>query len=114
MNNIIKILKQVIAEVNNSLKKTKQDLTPEQQARIRENIGILLSDWSDNNEESASYIQNRPFYEDESGQVHTLDDKFIPASIARISDLANIITDKDAEELLSELQTRAEGEYNNE
>lgn len=40
----------------------KQDLTAEQQATARENIGVATPDWEQNDEDQPDYIKNRPFY----------------------------------------------------
>lgn len=41
----------------------KQDLTAEQQATARENIGVATPDWEQSDEGQPDYIKNRPFYE---------------------------------------------------
>ena len=53
---------------------TAQELTDEQKATARENIGIATPDWDENNETAAGYIKNRPFYE---GVIETLLDPTI-------------------------------------
>lgn len=52
----------------------KQDLTAEQQATARENIGVATPDWDQNDATAADYIKNRPFYE---GVIETLLDPTI-------------------------------------
>lgn len=52
----------------------KQELTAEQQATARENIGVATPDWEQNDETAADYIKNRPFYE---GVIETLLDPTI-------------------------------------
>lgn len=47
----------------------KQELTDEQKATARENIGVATPDWEQNDATAADYIKNRPFYE---GVVETL------------------------------------------
>lgn len=48
---------------------TAQELTDEQKATARENIGVATPDWNQNDETAADYIKNRPFYE---GVIETL------------------------------------------
>ena len=48
---------------------TAQELTDEQKATVRENIGVATPDWNQNDETAADYIKNRPFYE---GVIETL------------------------------------------
>ena len=43
-----------------------QDLTDEQKKQARENIGSINADWSVNDETSAAFVKNRPFYGDET------------------------------------------------
>lgn len=52
----------------------KQDLTAEQKATARENIGVATPDWEQNDEDQPDYIKNRPFYE---GVIETLLDPTI-------------------------------------
>lgn len=42
---------------------TAQELTDEQKATARENIGVATPDWEQNDETAADYIKNRPFYD---------------------------------------------------
>lgn len=42
----------------------KQELTAEQQATARENIGVATPDWEQSDETASDYIKNRPFYDD--------------------------------------------------
>lgn len=53
---------------------TTQELTDEQKATARENIGVATPDWEQNDETAADYIKNRPFYE---GVIETLLDPTI-------------------------------------
>lgn len=53
---------------------TAQELTDEQKATARENIGVATPDWEQNDETAADYIKNRPFYE---GVIETLLDPTI-------------------------------------
>lgn len=53
---------------------TAQELTNEQKATARENIGVATPDWEQNDETAADYIKNRPFYE---GVIETLLDPTI-------------------------------------
>ena len=48
---------------------TAQELTDEQKATARENIGVATPDWNQNDETAADYVKNRPFYE---GVIETL------------------------------------------
>lgn len=52
----------------------KQELTDEQKATARENIGVATPDWNQNDEDQPDYIKNRPFYE---GVIKTLLDPTI-------------------------------------
>lgn len=47
----------------------------------------VLSDWAENDSESLSYIKNRTHWVSDSGTVFPLSEKFIPKSIARVSDI---------------------------
>lgn len=47
----------------------------------------ILSDWAENDSESLSYIKNRTHWVSDSGTVFPLSEKFIPKSIARVSDI---------------------------
>lgn len=49
----------------------------------------ILSDWAENDSESLSYIKNRTHWVSNSGTVFPLSEKFIPKSIARLSDIKN-------------------------
>ena len=49
----------------------------------------ILSDWAENDSESLSYIKNRTHWVSDSGTVFPLSEKFIPKSIARLSDIKN-------------------------
>lgn len=42
---------------------TAQELTDEQKATARENIGVATPDWNQKDETASDYIKNRPFYE---------------------------------------------------
>lgn len=42
---------------------TPQELTNEQKATARENIGVATPDWEQNDATAADYIKNRPFYD---------------------------------------------------
>lgn len=42
----------------------KQELTDEQKATVRENIGVATPDWEQSDETASDYIKNRPFYDD--------------------------------------------------
>ena len=42
---------------------TPQELTDEQKATARENIGVATPDWEQNDATAADYIKNRPFYD---------------------------------------------------
>ena len=52
----------------------------------------ILSDWAENDSESLSYIKNRTHWVSDSGTVFPLSEKFIPKSIARLSDIKNFST----------------------
>ena len=52
----------------------------------------ILSDWAENDSESLSYIKNRTHWVSDSGTVFPLSEKFIPKSIARLSDIQNFST----------------------
>lgn len=53
---------------------------------------MAIPDYDQNNEKKADYIKNRPFYEDDNGNVvKKLDEKFIPDSIARTEDVERIV-----------------------
>lgn len=43
---------------------TAQELTDEQKATVRENIGVATPDWEQSDETASDYIKNRPFYDD--------------------------------------------------
>ena len=43
---------------------TAQELTNEQKATARENIGVATPDWDQNDATAADYVKNRPFYDD--------------------------------------------------
>lgn len=47
----------------------------------------VLSDWAENDSEALSYIKNRTHWVSNSGIVYPLAEKFIPNSIARVSDM---------------------------
>lgn len=40
-----------------------QNLTEEQKQQVRENIGVVLPDWNQNDNTKPDYVKNRPFYE---------------------------------------------------
>lgn len=50
-------------------------------------------DYEQNDVTAPDYIKNRPFYTETDGTVHTLDDKYIPDSIAR-SEEVNVVDKK--------------------
>lgn len=52
----------------------------------------ILSDWAENDSKSLSYIKNRTHWVSDSGTVFPLSEKFIPKSIARLSDIQNLST----------------------
>ena len=52
----------------------------------------ILSDWAENDSESLSYIKNRTHWVSDSGTVFPLSEKFIPKSIARLSDIQSFST----------------------
>ena len=52
----------------------------------------ILSDWAENDSESLSYIKNRTHWVSDSGTVFPISEKFIPKSIARLSDIKNFST----------------------
>ena len=41
-----------------------QNLTEEQKQQVRENIGVVLPDWNQNDNTKPDYVKNRPFYEE--------------------------------------------------
>ena len=45
------------------------------------------SDWDVNDPTDPAYMKNRPFYTESSGEIKQLDEKYIPDSIARVSDI---------------------------
>ena len=49
---------------------------------------MRVPDWNQTDPKKSDYIKNRPFYEDDNGNVvKKLDEKFIPDTIARKADL---------------------------
>ena len=53
---------------------------------------MRVSDYNQNNPNKSDHIKNRPFYEDDNGNVvKKLDEKFIPDSIARTEDVERIV-----------------------
>lgn len=58
MSNIYKVLKGLVSQVNNSIKKTPQTLTEEEKTQVKSNLGISegASSWND--------LQDKPFYEE--------------------------------------------------
>lgn len=63
MSRISDLLEKVISKVNDSIKKTPQSLTPEEQAQAKANLGISEGsgggDWAQNDPDGPGYIQNR-------------------------------------------------------
>lgn len=72
-----------------------QELTDEQKAQARTNIGAgepvdpITPDWGENDSTSGNYIQNRTHWV-EDGVYHTLSEEFIPETIARTSQIPEI------------------------
>ena len=60
------------------------------------------ADWEQNDETAVDYIKNRTHYEDATGNVVQLDEKFIPDTIARTSELESAIDEINAD--LDELE----------
>lgn len=55
---------------------------------------MAVPDWEQTNPNKSDYIKNRPFYEDDNGNVvKKLDEKFIPDSIARTEDVKKLINE---------------------
>ena len=53
---------------------------------------MRVPDWNQTDPKKSDYIKNRPFYEDDNGNVvKKLDEKFIPDSIARTEDVERIV-----------------------
>jgi hypothetical protein len=52
----------------------------------------VLSDWEENDSTSLAYIKNRTHWVGDNGTVFPLSDKFIPQTIARISDIKDLST----------------------
>lgn len=50
----------------------------------------VQADWNQNDATAADYVKNRPFYTTSTGEVKFLDEKYIPDTIARMSDIQNI------------------------
>ena len=61
-------------------------------AGLRHWVTAQKADWSQNDETAANYIKGRPCYEDASGMIVTLPDKFLPVTIQRVGDPV-ILTD---------------------
>ena len=62
------------------------------------NQKFVVSDWNQNDENALDYIKNRTHWiEENAGEVlyHTLDEKFIPDTIARTSDIQEVNTSLD-------------------
>ena len=51
----------------------------------------VQSNYIENDAESAAYIQNRPFYENDDASVVQVDEKFIPETIARVTDIQDYV-----------------------
>ena len=66
------------------------DFTNEYKEKVEKSGEQVQSDWSQNDETQPDYIKNRPFYSD-GGTVHKMDEKFIPDTIARVSDVEEIL-----------------------
>jgi hypothetical protein len=94
MNNVLKVLKGLIQQVNNSLKKTPQSLTTEEQAQARTNIGAgvpqIQSDWTQTDITALDYIKNKPEIS-KSENLNLFYDAIIRGS-ANPEDPLNIIT----------------------
>lgn len=67
-----------------------QNLTEEQKQQVRENIGVVLPDWNQNDSTQPDYVKNRPFYEEtettsilESQQIDFSQSFRIPTSIVK-------------------------------
>ena len=67
-----------------------QNLTEEQKQQVRENIGVVLPDWNQNDNTKPDYVKNRPFYEEtettpilESQQIDFSQSFRIPTSIVK-------------------------------
>lgn len=108
MSALFDLLKRTIERVNNTplldkQGKVSETVIPDSIARVN-NLPIaeqVIPDWDQNDPKSKEYIKNRPFYEDKSGVVHQLDEKFIPDTIARTSDIEDSILDTaDIDDLL--------------
>ena len=55
---------------------------------------MRVPDWEQTDPKKSDYIKNRPFYEDDNGNVvKKLDEKFIPDSIARTEDVKKLINE---------------------
>ena len=63
MSKLNDLLSNIITKLNSSVKVEPQELTEEQKAQARQNIGIARSDWNQNDESAPDYIKNRICYD---------------------------------------------------
>lgn len=64
MSKLNDLLSNIITKLNSSVKVEPQELTEEQKAQARQNIGIAQSDWNQNDESAPDFIKNRIAYEE--------------------------------------------------
>ena len=66
MSNLFNVIKEIIVQLNNSIKKTPQKLTEDEKLQARRNIDAgtpqLQSDWCEQDGNSVSYIKNKTHY----------------------------------------------------
>lgn len=76
------------------------------QTGFKNSISTLSTtpDWNDNDPNSIHYIKNRTHWVDDDETVHPLDEQFIPSSIARTSNVSNLVNTALAE-------AKASGEF---
>lgn len=76
------------------------------QTGFKNSISTLSTtpDWNDNDPNSIHYIKNRTHWVDDDETVHPLDEQFIPSSVARTSNVSNLVNTALAE-------AKASGEF---
>lgn len=70
---------------------------------VNKKIRGSVADWNQNDSSADNYVKNRPFFTDEDMVVHKLDEKYLPDSVASVSDVAEL--QSVVENNFSEMQT---------
>ena len=89
-------LENALTETANAIREktgTSEPMTWDMKTGFKDIIGTLSNapNWSENDPTSMHYIENRTHWIDDNGNVQPINEKFIPTSIARTSDITEVL-----------------------